>query len=287
MSFNGKYSLILNNIAEEIKNIDSLLISLIDIKETKLQNELINFLTSPSKRIRSVVTILYLKANDITLTQQHYKLLAAVELMHNASLIHDDIIDESKKRRNQETLNSKFGNKMAVISGDYILSKALKYLSELNSAETIAIFADTLSFMCEGETFQYFHKFEIPNLENYIKKTEQKTAKLFQSVLETALIISKISPSMQASEFGKNFGIAFQIRDDIINIKTTKTDINDGIYNAPLIFATNKNDLKSGVEKTYCLLNTYVDKAKNNLDILQDNRYKQLLIELLGLLENE
>ncbi len=287
MSFNEKYSLILTKIAKDIEIIESMLTSVIDLKEVTLQNELESFLTSPSKRIRSAVTILYLKANNLVLTQEHYKLLASVELMHNASLIHDDIIDESLKRRNQETLNSKFGNKLAVISGDYILSKALKYLSELNSPKTIAIFADTLSFMCEGETFQYFHKFEIPTLENYIKKTEQKTAKLFQSVLETALIISGISPSIQASEFGKNFGIAFQIRDDIINVKTTKTDINDGIYNAPLILTTNKNDLKSGVEKTYCLLNTYVNKAKNNLDIVQDNKYKQLLLELLGLLENE
>ena len=190
MNFQTKYSEILNIVKEDIEAINKEITSLIQIEEP-LKSKLIEFLQAPSKRIRPLVTILYLRACNINVTQRHYKLLTAVELMHNASLIHDDIIDESKTRRNNKTLNFEFDNKLAVISGDYILSKALYYLSEIKSPETIDIFAQTLSQMCEGETFQYFNKFEIPTLENYLKKTEQKTAKLFQSAIESAILISK------------------------------------------------------------------------------------------------
>ena len=259
--------------------------SLIQIEEP-LKSKLIEFLQAPSKRIRPLVTILYLRAYNINVTQRHYKLLTAVELMHNASLIHDDIIDESKIRRNNKTLNFEFDNKLAVISGDYILSKALFYLSEIKSPETIDIFAQTLSQMCEGETFQYFNKFEIPTLENYLKKTEQKTAKLFQSVLESAILISKKELFHNASEFGKNFGTAFQIRDDLINVKTLQTDITDGIYTAPVIFAGNTQNLQNGIEKTYCLLDKYIEKAKQNLPA-ENNKYKHALEELLELLRYE
>lgn len=285
MNFQTKYSEILNIVKEDIEAINKEITSLIQIEEP-LKSKLIEFLQAPSKRIRPLVTILYLRACNINVTQRHYKLLTAVELMHNASLIHDDIIDESKTRRNIKTLNFEFDNKLAVISGDYILSKALFYLSEIKSPETIDIFAQTLSQMCEGETFQYFNKFEIPTLENYLKKTEQKTAKLFQSALESAILISKKELFHNASEFGKNFGTAFQIRDDLINAKTLQTDIIDGIYTAPVIFAGNTQNIQSGIEKTYCLLDKYIEKAKQSLST-ENNKYKHALEELLELLRYE
>lgn len=285
MNFHRKYLSILNVIKDDIEIINKELITLININEP-LNSKLTEFLSTPSKRIRPLLSILYLRSNNIELNQAHYKLLSAVELMHNASLIHDDIIDDSKTRRSKKTLNFEFDSKLAVISGDYILSKALQYLGTLDSIEIINIFAQTLSQMCEGETFQYFNKFEIPSIENYLKKTEQKTAKLFQASLETSVLISNRELFSQASELGKNFGIAFQIRDDLINIKTGKTDIFDGIYTAPVIFSKNPSNPECGIEKTYCLLNNYVDKAFNCIKDIDDNKYKKALIELLELIRD-
>lgn len=285
MSFKDNYNNILNIVNDDIERVNKELTAFININEP-LKTKLVNFLTAPSKRIRPLLTFLYLRANDIEITENHYTLLTAVELVHNASLIHDDIIDESKTRRCEKTLNCEFDNKLAVIAGDYILSEALKKISLLNSSEIIDMFAQTLADMCEGETFQYFNKFKIPALDDYLKKTEQKTAKLFQTALEASAIISNTKSRKQAVEFGKNFGIAFQIRDDLINVKTLQADISDGIYTAPVIFSNSTSVSQSGIEKTNCLLNNYINSAKQLLQNVENNKYKEALIELLELFNN-
>ena len=137
----------------------------------ELEKELDKFLNAPSKRIRSLMTILYLRASKMYLIPAHYELLAAVELIHNASLIHDDVIDESGIRRGQETLNSKFDNQLAVISGDYLLGCALKKLVKIGSIPVMDIFADTVKIMCIGEVNQYFNRFKKINIEDYIEKS--------------------------------------------------------------------------------------------------------------------
>lgn len=285
MSFKEQYNNILNIVNNDIERVNRDIISFINIDEP-LKSKLINFLLSPSKRIRPLLIFLFLRANNIPVQEKHYTLACAIELVHNASLIHDDIIDECKTRRCEKTLNCEFDNKLAVIAGDYILSEALKKISTLDFPETIDMFAQTLKNMCEGETFQYFNKFKIPSLENYLKKTEQKTAKLFQTAVETAVMISDLTLRTQASEFGKNFGIAFQIRDDLINVKTSRTDISDGIYNAPVIYSGSVDNLTDGVEKTLCLMNNYIDKAHITLENVENNKYKQALTELLELYRN-
>ena len=117
------------------------------------------------------------------------------------------------------------------------------------------------------------------------QKTEQKTAKLFETAICGSLILAKTNKN--ASEFAKNFGIAFQIRDDIINIKTSKTDIKDGIYTAPIIYAGNTENYTNGIEKSQILLNNYIENAYQAIKHIEENKYKIAIIELLGLLKNE
>ena len=117
------------------------------------------------------------------------------------------------------------------------------------------------------------------------EKTEQKTAKLFETAICGSLILAKTNKN--ASEFAKNFGIAFQIRDDIINIKTSKTDIKDGIYTAPIIYAGNTENYTNGIEKSQILLNNYIENAYQAIKHIEENKYKIAIIELLGLLKNE
>ena len=88
-------------------------------------------------------------------------------------------------------------------------------------------------------------------------------------------------------EFAKNLGIAFQIRDDLINIKTTKSDLHEGIYTAPVIYSRNINKPDDGIEKTKLLLNNYIEKAEQSLEDIDNNKYKLTLVELLELLKNE
>ena len=152
--------------------------------------------------------------------------------------------------------------------------------------------ANTLANMCIGEVNQYFSKFKIPTLEQYLKKTEQKTAKLFQTAVCGAMQLSGKTAITEAENFSHAFGMAFQIRDDILNLtalnslKPSQNDISEGIYNAPVIFAGNTSNLDEGIEKTKTLLNNYVVEAEKALSNLEDNKYKLALKELLGILNH-
>ncbi len=310
MSFQEKYSEIFGVVADEIEQVKQELLSGIELEEP-LKSKLLEILNAPSKHIRAVVAFLVLKAFDCEITQKQIALQAAIELVHNASLIHDDIIDESQTRRGIETLNTHFENKLAVITGDYLISLALKKVSAIGSFEIIYMFAQTLDDMCQGEVSQQFSKFKIPTIEEYIKKTKQKTAKLFETAICGSLSLvasteSHIVPTGRGknflenvselrnsdegynlSDFAKAFGVAFQIRDDLINAKTSKSDFKDGIYTAPVIFAGSVEEFENGIEKTQDLLNNYIKCAKKEIEKFQESEYKTVLIELLGLIKDE
>ena len=305
MSFQEKYANIFGVVADEVELVKQKLFDGIEL-EDHLRTNLFKIFNAPSKHIRAVVSFLILKALDIEVNASQIILQASIELVHNASLIHDDIIDESEKRRGVETLNTYFDNKLAIIAGDYLISLALKRIRSLNSFEIIDMFAQTLDDMCQGEVAQQFGKYKIPTIEEYIKKTEQKTAKLFETAicggLKLAITESHLAPTetdlcvgsvpysdggINIQNFAKTFGIAFQIRDDLINAKTSKSDFKDGIYTAPVILAGSVECFENGIEKTQDLLNNYIECAKNEIEKLKDSKYKTALIELLGLIKDE
>ena len=301
MTFQQKYQNILNLVKEEIEQVLENLTEGIELKEP-LKSKLLKLLNAPAKHIRPLVSFLYLKASGIKIDDAQILYQSAIELVHNASLIHDDVIDESACRRGVETLNSQFGNKLAVITGDYLISLALDKVLKIGSIELVNMFRETLEIMSTGEINQHFSKFKIPTIEEYIQKSEQKTAKLFETALCGSLLIANTSSPLPLGEgavvqaeraageglsFAKNFGLAFQIRDDLINSKTTKTDIADGIYTAPVIFSGGTENIEIGIEKTQILLNNTIENALQKIENFEDNKYKTALKELLGLLENE
>lgn len=285
MAFIEQYSKISGLIQEDIDKVSENVLKEINLLEP-LNTSLRKILTSPSKHIRAVAAFLYLKANNQEITPRQIELQSAVELIHNASLIHDDIIDESDTRRNTPTINSEFDSKLAVISGDYLLAAALKKISRLDSFDLLEIFSTAFAQMCTGEISQYFSKYKKVSLDDYIAKSQQKTASLFQSAIEGAAIVSGNINRKAAADFAINFGIAFQIRDDLINFETTRSDINDGIYTAPVILSDNE-DFTNGIEKTRLLLNNYIDKSADIIKNLEKSRYKTALIELLELFRHE
>lgn len=285
MAFIEQYSKISGLIQEDIDKVSENVLKEINLLEP-LNTSLRKILTSPSKHIRAAAAFLYLKANNQEITPRQIELQSAVELIHNASLIHDDIIDESDTRRNTPTINSEFDSKLAVISGDYLLAAALKKISRLDSFDLLGIFSTAFTQMCTGEISQYFSKYKKVSLDDYIAKSQQKTASLFQSAIEGAAIVSGNINRKAAADFAINFGIAFQIRDDLINFETTRSDINDGIYTAPVILSENE-DFTNGIEKTRLLLNNYIDKSADIIKNLEKSRYKTALIELLELFRHE
>ncbi len=291
MDFNKKYNKISELVKNDLLKLEDELLSSINLA-AEIDETLKTFLTNKPKRIRPLVSFLYLRTSNIEPDKRQYAFQTAIEIIHNASLIHDDVVDESDIRRGSKTLNKIFNNKTAILTGDYLLSIALEKLNSLNSPETISMCANTLANMCIGEVNQYFSKFKIPTLEQYLKKTEQKTAKLFQTAVCCAMQLSGKTAITEAENFSHAFGMAFQIRDDILNLtalnslKPSQNDISEGIYNAPVIFAGNTSNLDEGIEKTKTLLNNYVVEAEKALSNLEDNKYKLALKELLGILNH-
>lgn len=295
MNNNEKYISILNLIQEEVERVLEQMPNGVEVAEP-LKSKLLTLFNAPSKHIRPLVAFLYLKAIGENIDEKQVLYQSAIELVHNASLIHDDVIDESSSRRGIDTLNSEFGSKLAVISGDYLLSVALDKVLKIGDIRLIKIFKETLEAMSCGEINQYFNKFKIPTLDEYIKKSEQKTAKLFETALCGSLFIVDNSFTQKenakrnidrATEFARNFGIAFQIRDDLINCKTTNSDILEGIYTAPVIFSDSAEIGSEAIEKTQILLNNYIDVAIDCLSDIDENIYKQALVELLELMRHE
>lgn len=293
MSFNNKYQKIRNLAEGELSAIEKKMVEAVSIREP-MNADIVQFLAAPSKRIRSVLAILYAKACGEIFSDKQLEFLAAVELVHNASLIHDDIIDESKFRRGVETISSKFSNKLGVIAGDYLLSAAMEKIVNIGSIEIFSMFVHTLKQMCIGEINQNFDRFKIGTIENYIEKSKNKTAYLFETALEGCMFLVQNQYDLpEIKELGLNIGIAFQIRDDIINLtdtdksKPVNNDITEGIYNAPIIYSGSIEDYTSGIEKTRALLNNYIKRAVQQVEKLPDNDYKAALEEFLELLNNE
>lgn len=291
MDFNQEYSKIKQTLWSELSEIEKRMISDINIREP-LNSHIKEFLLSPSKRIRSVIPILYTKALGQELNNGQFEVLSAVELVHNASLIHDDIIDESLLRRSKKTTCAQFGNKLAVIAGDYLLSEAMEKIITLNSKIILKNFTSTLKNMCIGEINQNFDRFKIGTIDEYIEKTKRKTAYLFATSIKCCLLSGEKEYDYErAGVFGLNLGIAFQIRDDLINItktdfqKPSGSDIKDGIYNAPVIYAGSVENYAAGIEKTKDLLNNYVEQAKLQVSFLPKNEFSRNINKFLELLK--
>lgn len=291
MSFNDDYIKIKKLVAPELEIIEQKMVNPINIQEP-LKTHVINFLKSPSKRIRLTLAILLSKALEEELSNEQLELLSAIEIVHNASLIHDDIIDDCEIRRGHKTISAEFNNKLGVISGDYLLSIAMEKIGELNSIEILKEFSHNIKKMCIGEINQNFNRYKIGTIEEYIEKSKDKTGYLFETAIICNLLLSSKTSTDKFKNFGLNVGIAFQIRDDLLNILSTDTtkpsnnDIEEGIYNAPIIYSGDPKDLTSGIEKTRSLLNNYVQEAEQVLINLKDNQYTIALKKFLELLKD-
>lgn len=307
MNFEEKYTKIKNVVKQDLNFIENE-IKNIFVDKSPLNKDLSIFLTAPAKRLRPLLGLLFLKSLNHEIKPGQYDILIAVELIHNATLIHDDVIDNAEKRRKIETLNTKFDNNLAVIAGDFLLSIAMEKVINTGSVDVIKICTSALKYTCLGEINQYFNKNKIISIDEYIEKSRKKTALLFEIGVLGGLLLSEKSIDKNlrqiATDFSQNFGIAFQIRDDLINILNSEhlsnLDINAGIYTAPVIFAygENKNILKeknileaikttNGIEKTKYLMDNYFENSILAIHNLENSIYKKAITDLVETLRTD
>lgn len=198
------------------------------------------------KRMRPILILLIAKAfGKVTYVAQHAAI--GLELLHTASLVHDDVVDESGERRGQASVNASFNNKVAVLVGDYILSTALLNISFTKSDDMVKELAELGRTLSNGEILQ------LTNISNkeiseaiYYQVIEQKTAALFESCAVIGAKAGGATPEVveEARRFGRNIGVIFQIRDDIFDYydskeigKPTGNDMAEGKLTLPVIHA--------------------------------------------------
>ena len=177
-------------------------------------------LNSGGKRLRALLTMGSAKLGGYSEGNRDINLAACVELIHSATLLHDDVIDESKVRRGNKTLNSVWGNQSSILVGDYLLSRCFEMMVEDGNLEVLKLLSSTSSKIAQGEVMQLQHKGEADLLEeNYIKIINLKTAALFAAASRVGACISELDVKKKDAleSYGKNLGLAFQIADDALD----------------------------------------------------------------------
>lgn len=277
-----------NAISNELVLLEENLTTKLGTKSSLLQEIVSYIFKAGGKRIRPALCFLIAKSTG-KITNKHIILSELTELIHTASLIHDDIIDSARLRRGRETINSLWNDKISVITGDFLFAQASIKLGELENTEIVKLYAKVLSDLCDGEINQYSYAFN-PNIswEYYINKSTTKTASLFAACCKSASILNNKTSEIiyQAEQFGINLGIAFQIVDDILdftsNLKETGkevgTDLKQGIITAPTLFALNSQDERAKQIRILIENRFQSDKSSEN----EIDKVIRIIIELDG-----
>ncbi len=210
-------------------------------------------LNSGGKRIRALLTMGSAKLGGYSGGERDINLAACVELIHSATLLHDDVIDESKVRRGIKTTNSIWGNQSSILVGDYLLSRCFEMMVEDGNLEVLKLLSSTSSKIAQGEVMQLEYKGEADLLEeNYIKIIELKTAALFSAATKVGACISSLENKKKDAleSYGKNLGLAFQIADDALDYfskenifgKEIGKDFFEGKVTLPIIIVFQKSN---------------------------------------------
>lgn len=202
---------------------------------------------SGGKRLRPLLTVLAARALQIE-SSQHHTLAAIIEFIHTATLLHDDVVDESTMRRGRETANALFGNQASVLVGDFLYTRSFQMMVELQSMRVMEILSDSTNRIAQGEVQQLMNCNDPDTTEaSYFDVIYGKTARLFEAATQLAAVITgqsdEIEQAMQA--YGRHLGTAFQLADDILDYesdsdamgKNAGDDLAEGKPTLPLLYA--------------------------------------------------
>ncbi len=202
------------------------------------------------KRVRPAIVLLASRATlgEDDLTARHRRLAEITEMIHTASLVHDDVVDEAELRRNVPTVNNLFDNRVAVLAGDFLFAQSSWYLANLDNLQVVKLLSEVIRNFAEGEILQSINRFDTSlTLEIYLEKSYYKTASLIANSAKAAAVLSgaPLQICEHLYEYGKNLGLAFQIVDDILDFtsptevlgKPAGSDLVSGNITAPAMYA--------------------------------------------------
>ncbi len=304
---------------KDLDKVESKLRQEVRSRNATIESILFRLVNAGGKRLRPALVLLsgrYARVKE----EKLIPLAASVEMLHMATLVHDDVIDDADFRRGIETTHRKWDNHTAIFAGDYLLSKAFGVLTHNTEYKDAAVMAKAFKFICEGEIEQYYTRNNInTSIKKYLTRIRYKTAMLFSMSCYLGASPSKL-PRHEKNAlgmYGMHMGMAFQIRDDLLDFlssgkqlgKPVINDVRQGIYTLPVIYALNDRKygrelrrllqdkdkpeerldeitrliINSGaVEKSKALQQKYLNKGRNIIRILTPNIHSGAMRDLLS-----
>jgi octaprenyl-diphosphate synthase len=293
--------------------------------DVALINQLgIYIVNAGGKRMRPMLTVLAARAFDYQ-GDNHITIAAIIEFIHTATLLHDDVVDESNMRRGRETANALFGNSASVLVGDFLYTRSFQMMTKLGNMKIMDILSDATNIVAEGEVLQLMNCNDPDTTEeSYFEVIYCKTAKLFEAATRLAAVISGQNEVTEKAmqEYGKYLGTAFQLVDDIMDYtadakemgKNVGDDLAEGKPTLPLLYAMEHgtaqqrllirnaiehcngmdhlNEILAIMQQTGSLVYTQrkaeqeADKAISALHVLPESEHKQALIALAHIAAN-
>ena len=319
-SANSAYLDLRNLVANKLDKVEKLINLKLESKVDLIQKMTKHHLNSGGKRLRALLTLGSAKLAGYDLGDRDINLASCVELIHSATLLHDDVIDESDLRRGNKTTNNIWGNQSSILTGDYLLSRCFEIMVDDGDLEILKLLSSTSSKIAQGEVLQLQHKGEADLLEEtYTKIINLKTAALFSAATKTGACLGKldIKEKEALASYGKNLGLAFQIADDALDYfakeilfgKEIGKDFYEGKTTLPVIilyqrstalereylievFKKNKRTLEdfkkiiklinkyNAVEESFKRAEYFVNVSRDALSIFEDSEEKRILQSL-------
>ena len=280
-----------SHIQKDLQEVDKIINDTFNTtKDQTLTDIYTHLLNVKGKQIRASIIILISKMSTPDNNKSYLKLAAGIELIHLASLIHDDIIDNAAIRRNQPTVHTKFNTNNGIISGVHCYALALKLISSIGDPHTISIISLAVIDLCEGESEQVNnrHNFNL-TIENYWEIIQKKTSALFKAACESAAHLSKLTPSdtHHLATYGQILGSIFQLSDDYLDIfdttnnlsKKIMQDLATGDISLPILLASkpsqsgNTSTIKDTLKSNGKTISTAI---KNELNKEKELAFKEL-----------
>ncbi len=234
-------------IADDMRGVDAVIAQRLDT-DVPLVAEVCRYIISAGgKRLRPVLLLLTSGALGYT-GEQRFNLAAVVEFIHTATLLHDDVVDDSALRRGRATANQAFGNPASVLVGDFLYSRAFQMMLDARDMRVMEILSDATNVIAEGEVLQLMNMHDAALDEaGYLRVIRSKTAKLFEASARLGAILAKSSPQLEqaCADYGQALGTAFQVIDDVLDYdgdvaemgKNLGDDLREGKVTLPLIAA--------------------------------------------------
>ena len=245
-SANSAYLELKNLVGAKLEEVENLVQIKLKSDVSLIEKMSEHHLKSGGKRLRALLTLGSAKLSGYELGDRDINLAACVELIHSATLLHDDVIDEGSLRRGVKTTNSIWGNQSSILVGDYLLSRCFEIMVDDGDLEVLKLLSSTSAKIAQGEVLQLQHKGEADLLEDtYIDIINLKTASLFSAATKTGACLAKTNEKEKKAleSYGKNLGLAFQIADDALDYyakekffgKEIGKDFYEGKVTLPLI----------------------------------------------------